>query len=1024
MRARVCAGAEGRAGCIRRILRMAGWGFVLWCSFFPRKHLETGSGRAKWKVDTFAGCGDTQEHEDGTFTFHRDGMASTAIFSNPMSISCGKQGVLYVADTGNHAIRSIQSDGTVNTFAGIWDTYGDGNPFGHFKRWAALSSPAGVLAHPNGDIYIPDTESHTIRKIFPDGRIINLVGCWYWNLLSDMEHPICTDSSKVYRRDLQIDGVGDEAFLDRPMTMALHPDGHILTLTADPNRIRKINPTTRETSTFVTHRDPQRRDLSVCHTSKPPADPRSPPEPKDPPIRVQVGSGPRVSLDSEDLCRNPNVCHRDPDTCQENPDTCRRDADTCFRNPEEAGCLDSEGGGEGYREEDVKHHLHSPPGLSVGSNGVVYRVGVGQYSHRILKIDPDGYTSILSGNGEPGYRDGSGKEAQFRWPRGLDCGPDGTIYVADTANCAIRSITPEGMTETVAGKPYHPHLPSRLFHLFSEKTPLDEIVEKEPEIGASNRIESCVDGDGEQARFSLPTGLSVDRERGIIFVADAGNAKIRKLTPLLTDTSPRKLKRDFRGKLRSQGKFSEKHLEKIPEFSEKFVGKIPEERDGVRDNGGTLLDFERLSEITPERKVEGSGILPKNWRQFPEVYMEKNATISINFSGILEDQRLLKENGQWREPRVRNKRCVTAKFSFENRTEHEIAFKEGDYIYLTGPPPSENYLVGTVVPHVYRHDPETYIPTNDDKIGYIPRSYVSGIEKNIWCKRKIRSWSKYSEEKIVKAYQDAVHLQLGPEDDETSAPKKAKIGMEDYYQNQNSNPLEDYKKMVKELNSTAVNQTETLLPTKVFEITRRFGFITLDELEDAVNRMKERYARSRARQDAICLSQRNFRNFLASFGIQKGFNPSIESRVENGSLLFATCPRDFLRFKPEMLPERIFNSTDVFLASIQCANSTGAAGNNGLVEIANIEINHTPALDAKHLHQQLLLNTAAPQETDYYRNILKGHRKSMKMSRVLKEREEKHIQDYKSVEGKGGETYSGLQGFSEFGKRMMEIQDS
>lgn len=46
--------------------------------------------------------------------------------------------------------------------------------------------------------------------------------------------------------------------------------------------------------------------------------------------------------------------------------------------------------------------------------------------------------------GKSGYRDGSANEAQFQRPRGLAVDNDGSIYVADTKNTAVRMITRAG----------------------------------------------------------------------------------------------------------------------------------------------------------------------------------------------------------------------------------------------------------------------------------------------------------------------------------------------------------------------------------------------------------------------------------------------------------------------------------------------------------------------------------------------------------------------------------------------------
>ncbi|RVU00888.1 hypothetical protein EOD41_09635 [Mucilaginibacter limnophilus] len=48
-----------------------------------------------------------------------------------------------------------------------------------------------------------------------------------------------------------------------------------------------------------------------------------------------------------------------------------------------------------------------------------------------------------------GYADGSGKQARFNGPWGIDLMDDGTLYVAEVFNHTIRKITPSGVVSTV-----------------------------------------------------------------------------------------------------------------------------------------------------------------------------------------------------------------------------------------------------------------------------------------------------------------------------------------------------------------------------------------------------------------------------------------------------------------------------------------------------------------------------------------------------------------------------------------------
>ena len=144
--------------------------------------------------------------------------------------------------------------------------------------------------------------------------------------------------------------------------------------------------------------------------------------------------------------------------------------------------------------------FNSPSGLCFDKNGNIYVAGFG--GQNVRKITPDGAVTTVAGTGEEGYLDGPAGEALFSSPRGICIDSKGNLFVADCWNHRIRKISPDGMVSTFAGGGKR-----------------GELV-----------VNDWKDGADTTARFDAPCGLAIDAHDNI-FVADANNNSIRKITP-------------------------------------------------------------------------------------------------------------------------------------------------------------------------------------------------------------------------------------------------------------------------------------------------------------------------------------------------------------------------------------------------------------------------------------------------------------------------------------------------------------
>ena len=84
-----------------------------------------------------------------------------ARFSSPQDVAVDSSGNVYVGDTWSHSIRKITPGRVVTTIAGT----GSGGDYDGTGTAAQFTYPEGVAVDSSGNVYVADTDNHTIRKI-------------------------------------------------------------------------------------------------------------------------------------------------------------------------------------------------------------------------------------------------------------------------------------------------------------------------------------------------------------------------------------------------------------------------------------------------------------------------------------------------------------------------------------------------------------------------------------------------------------------------------------------------------------------------------------------------------------------------------------------------------------------------------------------------------------------------------------------------------------------------------------------
>lgn len=159
-----------------------------------------------------------------------DGAGEQAAFDTPSHIALDPAGVLYVADTGNHAIRRVTPDGRVTTIAG------DGTPGGGEGTAARLNGPVGIAVAHDGRVVVADTYNDRVVVLTPPAQTMGPASGtarearWAATTLAGSGMPGL------------VDGPADTAAFDTPADVAAPGDGSVIVADTGNDALRRVAP--------------------------------------------------------------------------------------------------------------------------------------------------------------------------------------------------------------------------------------------------------------------------------------------------------------------------------------------------------------------------------------------------------------------------------------------------------------------------------------------------------------------------------------------------------------------------------------------------------------------------------------------------------------------------------------------------------------------------------------------------------------------------------------------------------------
>ena len=351
-------------------------------------------------ISTYAGQGTAGYTGDG-------GSAILAQINAPMGLALDAAGDLYIADSGNHAVRKVSKNGSISTAAGIGSPGYSGD--GGAATAAALDQPEGVAVEPSGVFYIADTFNNRVRVVASGGIIQTVAGTGISSYSGD-------------------GGAATSAALFLPTDVASASGGNLYIADYGNSRIRQV--AQGKIQTVVGS-----NATSVIFNEAPATT-----------IRLNGPTGLAIDNSGDIFIAEGGI----------GTGTGLGLGDYKIWKIDGSGVVSTAAGDgiENYSGDGgaaTAAQINTPSNLVLDPVGNVYIADTA--NNRVRRISPDGVIVTVAGTGVAGYSGdgGPGASAMLNGPEGLAADADGNVYIADTKNNRIRKLLPSGTIIGIAG---------------------------------------------------------------------------------------------------------------------------------------------------------------------------------------------------------------------------------------------------------------------------------------------------------------------------------------------------------------------------------------------------------------------------------------------------------------------------------------------------------------------------------------------------------------------------------------------